>query len=77
MRCVLLAATLAVLSACSHPAPAIVGAPPPGIAYRVENGDVGATQQRADHYCQQFGKHASLDTVEHPAGAPVAQYSCS
>lgn len=65
------------LAACSTAAPKIVGAPPPGIAYRVDGGATAETDRRADQYCQQFGKHATRQSVSHDGGASIAEYACS
>ena len=68
---------LAGLAACTTSAPRIVGAPPPGIAFRIDNGSTAETDQRADQYCQQFGKHATLQSINRGGAAPIAEYACS
>lgn len=68
---------LVALAACASKPPAIVGAPPPGIAYRVDTGSTPDTDRRAAQYCQQFGKHATLQSVDRDGTASLAEYACS
>jgi hypothetical protein len=66
-----------VLAACSAGTPAIVGTPPPGIAYRLDsNGSTAETDQRAERYCGDHGKHARLQGIDRGSGAPIAEYAC-
>jgi hypothetical protein len=75
MKPCLVVVLLAGLAACSG-GPRIVGAPPPGIAYRLDGAATDAFDQRAEQYCQNYGKHAKLQSVERSGDASVAEYSC-
>ena len=77
MKPCLVVVLLAGLAACAGRQPQIVGAPPPGIAYRIDNGSTDAFDQRADQYCQQYGKHAKLQSIDRGGDEPIAEYSCS
>ena len=76
MKPCLVVLLLAGLAACAG-RPQIVGAPPPGIAYRLDDGSSDAFDQRAEQYCQQYGKHARLQSIDRSGDAPLAEYSCS
>ncbi|HEY0523363.1 MAG TPA: hypothetical protein VGD08_08235 [Stellaceae bacterium] len=77
MRLSLLAIMLPLLlPACTAGQPQIVEAPPPGISYRIEDGDVSATNQQADRYCQEHGKRAHLDSIDRSHADPLAVYRC-
>jgi hypothetical protein len=57
--------------------PQIVNSAPPGISYRVEDDNIADANQRADQYCQQYGKRARLQTVNHSGSDSIAVYDCS
>ena len=76
MKPVIAVLLLIGLAACGH-TPRIVGAPPPGISYRIENGSTTETDQRAAQYCQQFDKRATLQSVNRDSDASIAEYDCS
>lgn len=63
------------LAACSHD-PSVVNPAPPGISYRFQGDDVASANQRADQYCQQYGKQAKLQTVNHSGSDNIAVYEC-
>jgi hypothetical protein len=63
------------LAACGHN-PSVVNPAPPGISYRFQGDDVAAANQRADQYCQQYGKQARLQTVNHSGSDNIAVYEC-
>lgn len=67
----------AVLLAGCEGQPKIVGAAPPGISYRVEGNNIDDANQRASTYCQQYGKHAELQTVNHSEAGNIAVYDCN
>lgn len=73
----LFAATAAVAACATQEPPRIVGNPPPGISYRFQGDDIAATNQRADRYCQQYGRHARLQTVQHSGSDNIAVYDCA
>lgn len=52
---------------------------PPGISYRVTDGDFAAAGRQAAAYCQQFGKKAALASQDKDAKSDsvIAIYSCS
>jgi hypothetical protein len=72
----LLPAVAMGLGACAGE-PRVVGAAPPGISYRFQGEDMTDANQRAERYCQQYGKHARLQTVNHTGTDNVAVYECS
>ena len=63
------------LAACSHD-PSVVNPAPPGISYRFQGDDVASANQRADQYCQQYGKQAKLQTVNRSGSDNIAVYEC-
>ncbi len=75
-RVVLLLVAAGALAACSHQ-PNIANAAPPGISYRFQGDDIAGANQRADQYCQQYGKHARLQTVNRSGSDNIAVYDCS
>jgi hypothetical protein len=78
MRPSLLAILLpSLLAACTAGQPQIVEPPPPGISYRIENGDVSATNRQADRYCQEHGKRAHLESIDRSNADPLAVYRCT
>ena len=64
------------LAACSS-TPPVVNSPPPGVSYRVEGDNIADANQRADSYCQQYGKHARLQTINRNGSDSIAVYDCS
>jgi len=68
-------ALLVALAAC--PAPATIDPAPPGITLRIDRGTTSDANQRADRYCQNYGKRAHLASV-HPGagGESIATYAC-
>jgi hypothetical protein len=75
-RVLLLVALAGVVAACSA-APPVAGQAPPGISYRFEGDDIASANQRADQYCQQYGRHARLQTVNRSGSDKIAVYDCS
>ncbi len=57
-------------------APQIINPAPPGVSFRFQGGDIAAANQRADHYCGQFGKRAQLGSVNHQGTDNIAVYQC-
>ena len=78
-RILLLLATAGALGACSQEASVNTAAapPPPGISYRFEGDNIADANQRADQYCQQYGKRARLHTINHSGSDNIAVYDCS
>ncbi|HZB92953.1 MAG TPA: hypothetical protein VE397_16010 [Stellaceae bacterium] len=76
-RMLLVLAATGLLAACAGMHHATVSAPPPGISYRVEGDDIGPANQRAESYCQQYGKHAKLQTIDRSGDAKLAVYACT
>ena len=74
-RVLLLVALAGGLAACSHN-PSIVNPAPPGISYRYQGDDVASANERADQYCQQYGKHSHLQTTNHSGADNIAVYEC-
>ncbi len=75
-RVVLLLLAAGALAACSRQ-PNIVNAAPPGISYRFQGDNIADANQRADQYCQQYGKRARLQTVNRSGSDNIAVYDCS
>jgi uncharacterized lipoprotein YajG len=75
-RVVLLLVAAGALAACSH-RPNVVNAAPPGISYRFEGDNIADANQRAEQYCQQYGKRARLQTVNRSGSDNIAVYDCS
>ncbi len=75
-RIALLLVAAGALAACSHH-PNVVNAAPPGISYRFQGDNIADANQRADQYCQQYGKHARLQTVNRSGSDNIAVYDCS
>lgn len=63
------------LAACSHN-PSVVNPAPPGISYRFQGDDVASANQRAEQYCQQYGKQSQLQKVDHSGSDNIAVYEC-
>ena len=72
----MLFAGAALLSACSMGQERPVSQAPPGISYRVQDGDLAQTNLRADQYCEQYGKRARLQGVKGNAPDSIANYEC-
>ena len=56
--------------------PHIVNPPPPGVSYRFKD-DIADTQQRAEQYCQQYGKRARLQNINQSGSDHIAVYDCT
>ena len=56
--------------------PHIVNPPPPGISYRFKD-DIADAQQRAEQYCQQYGKRAHLQNINQSGSDRIAVYDCT
>jgi putative hemolysin len=74
-RVLLLVALAGGLAACSHN-PSIVDPAPPGISYRYQGDDVASANERAEQYCQQYGKHSHLQTTNRSGTDNIAVYEC-
>ena len=74
-RVLLWVALVGGLAACSHNQ-TIVNPAPPGISYRFQGDDTASADQRADQYCQQYGKQARLQKVGHSGSDNIAVYEC-
>jgi hypothetical protein len=72
---ILLLAMAGGLAACAHE-PRVVGAAPPGVSYRFQGDNIAEPNQRASQYCQQWGRLARLQNVEHSGSDKVAVYEC-
>jgi hypothetical protein len=75
-RVLLLFVAAGSLVACSS-TPRVVDSAPPGISYRFDGDNIADANQRADSYCQQYGKRARLQTVNHSGSDKIAVYDCS
>lgn len=75
-RMLLLLVATGALLACAQQHETISAAPP-GISYRFQGSDIANANQRADQYCQQYGKHARLQTIQPSGGDRIAVYACS
>jgi hypothetical protein len=74
-RALLLLAVASTLFACS--APRVVNSGPPGISYRFEGDNIASANERADSYCQQYGKRARLQGINKAGKDNIAVYDCS
>jgi hypothetical protein len=74
-RVLLLVVVAGGLAACSHN-PSVVNPAPPGISYRFQGDDIASANQRADQYCQQYGKQSQLQKVDHSGSDNIAVYEC-
>jgi hypothetical protein len=74
-RALLLLAVASSLAACS--APRIVNSAPPGISYRFEGDNIASANERADAYCQQYGKRARLQGINSAGKDSIAVYDCT
>ena len=65
---------LLALGGCT-PSIRVVNPAPPGISYRLDDESIDQLKQRAQHYCGQWGKQASLGGV---SGDPdkIANFAC-
>jgi hypothetical protein len=75
VRILTLLAVAGGVVACSGE-PQIAGASPPGVSYRFQGDNIADANQRADRYCQQYGRHARLQTVNHSGTDSIAVYEC-
>jgi uncharacterized lipoprotein YajG len=75
-RVLLLLAVAGIVAGCASQ-PKVVGAAPPGISYRFEGDNIADANQRAENYCQQYGKHAQLQTVNHSGSDNIAVFDCT
>ena len=73
-RAVLLLVIASGLVACT--APRVVNSAPPGISYRFEGDNIASANERADSYCQQYGKRARLQGINHSGSDSIAVYDC-
>ncbi|HZS82680.1 MAG TPA: hypothetical protein VFA50_07400 [Stellaceae bacterium] len=70
-----LLAMCAAVAACSRPNAG--SETPPGVSYRINNGNLAESNERAAQYCGQYGKTATLDSVSNESGGgKIAVYSC-
>lgn len=76
VRALLLLLAASSLAACGS-TPRVVNSAPPGISYRFEGDNIADANQRADAYCQQYGKRARLQTVNRSGTDKIAVYDCS
>jgi hypothetical protein len=74
-RALLLLAVASGLAACT--APRVVNSAPPGISYRFEGDNIASANERADTYCQQYGKRARLQGINRSGADNIAVYDCS
>jgi hypothetical protein len=70
-----LAVVAVSLTACERE-PRISDAPPPGISYRYKD-DITDARQRAEQYCQQYGKRAHLQSINQSGADHIAVYDCT
>ena len=56
--------------------PKIVNPPPPGISYRFKD-DIADARERAEQYCQQYGKRAHLQSINQSGSDHIAVYDCT
>jgi hypothetical protein len=75
-RALLLLLAAGSLAACSS-TPHVVNTAPPGISYRFEGDNIANANERADSYCQQYGKRARLQAVNRSGSDSIAVYDCS
>jgi hypothetical protein len=75
-RVLLLLLAAGSLVACSS-TPRVVDSTPPGISYRFEGDNIADANQRADSYCQQYGKRARLQAVNPSGSDKIAVYDCT
>lgn len=74
-RAVLLLVVAGSLVACTTPR--VVNSAPPGISYRFEGDNIAIANERADSYCQQYGKRARLQGVNRSGSDKIAVYDCT
>jgi hypothetical protein len=72
----LLALTIVPSLAGCERTPRIVNPPPPGISYRFKD-DIADARQRAEEYCQQYGKRARLQSINQSGSDHIAVYDCT
>ena len=70
----LVAVVAASVAACERE-PRIIE-PPPGISYRFKD-DISDARQRAEQYCQQYGKQAHLQSINQSGTDHIAVYDCT
>jgi hypothetical protein len=76
MHRVLLLLLAAIVAACSQ-SPHVINPAPPGISYRFQGDDVANADQRAEQYCQQYGKQARRQAVKPSGSDRIAVYDCT
>ena len=76
LRLLLVIALGVGLAACAQ-TPRATGGAPPGISFRLQGEPIAQVDQRADQYCQRYGKHAQRTSVEHQGDTAIAVYECS
>ncbi len=74
-RAFLLLVGAGALAACS--APRVVDTAPPGISYRFDGDNIANANERADSYCQQYGKRARLQGINKAGTDNIAVYDCT
>lgn len=74
-RALLLLVVASSVAACS--APRVVNSAPPGISYRFEGDNIANANERAESYCQQYGKRARLQGINKAGKDNIAVYDCT
>jgi hypothetical protein len=72
----LVAATLAACSVLPGQSPKVSNSPPPGISYRYR-GSLADARSKAENYCGQWGKQATLNSTKPVGTDHIATFSCS
>jgi hypothetical protein len=72
----LAAAMLAGCSLLPGQTPKVTNAPPPGISYRYR-GSLADARSKAESYCGQWNKQATLDRTKSVGTDHIAVFSCS
>jgi uncharacterized lipoprotein YajG len=75
-RAALFLAAACGLAACSAQ-PRLISQAPPGVSYRFEGDNIADANVRAEQYCQQYDKHARLQTVNNSGDDKIAVYDCN
>ena len=73
----LLPLTLAACSSLFGKDVPVENPPPPGVSYRVEDGNVAGTAAKAQEYCRRYGKKAKQQGTSKASDSTIVQYSCS
>jgi hypothetical protein len=72
---IMLVLVAGALAACSSQ-PHAVSQAPPGVSYRFQGDDIASANQRANQYCQQYGKQSRLQAVNQSGSDNIAVYDC-